>query len=475
MVGVVRLTCAPDALVVALLRAGGAGAGFVPAGLGEGREMRVPYSAVRSVFRRNGALHVVLDPRLSHTRLALARLATEPEGLGGVRWFRGLDERALARSLEAALVARLGLMPVEFLDEGPSDPVGAERLASPRAGRLALVLGAAAALTLGSLVALRALRGPVAVAPRYVEAQSGIAAVAAALPTAGLIVHPPPPPPCVCERAASPLWEHGLPAVSFLVQPGDDRVPEALSAESHVGGFAVSSAVDEEGGPPRFDFEVAAVNNAARPLSDLRAVLTFARRDGQGKRVAAHDEGLFWEGALAPGRAVKWSAEGEGTEVRIDVDRRGFLPGAPAEVLRGAKVLAPADAARFRELSHARLSVVRYHGATVLAYLRDAKASELAAALEARGEVERQWRERIQRASAPVFTCDLEVRAGKLGACVHNASEGPVELDGLREPEGTTRSFALTRVRIDASRGVRVEAPFDGGPPPRELAPALAP
>lgn len=475
VVGIVRLTLAPDALVVSLLRAGGAGSGFLPAALGEGGELRVPYSAIRSVFRRRGALHVVLDPRLSHSRLALARFASEPEGLVGLRWLRGLDERTLLSGVEAALVARLGLMPLGFLDEGPGDPVAPEVRLSPRSGRLAAGIALAAAATVGSIVALGPLREPVTVPPRVVEARAGVAAVVAEVPTEGLIVHPPPPPSCTCERASSPLWDRGLPAVSFLVQPREEVLPEGLSSDPRVGGFAVSSHVDDEGGPPRFDLEVAVVNNGARPERDLRAVLTFARRDGQGRRVGARDQGLFWEGALGPGRAVKWSTGGEGTEVRIDVDARGFLPGAPLDVAHRAKIRAPAAADAFYELTRARLTVVRYHGATLLAYLGDPRAEDAAAALEARGEVERLWRERILRAAARQSVCALEPHGPSLRACVRNLGASPVELVGLREPEGAARTFPLAPLTLEPSRGVRVEVPLGDGPVPQELAPTLAP
>lgn len=475
IVGIVRLTLAPDALVVALLRAGGASRGFLPAALGEGGELRVPYAAIRSVFRRRGALHVVLDPRLSHTRLALARFASEPEGLVGLRWLRGFDERSLLRSVEATLVARLGLMPLGFLDEGPGDPVAPEVRLSPRSGRVAWVIALAAVATLGSIAALGPLREPVVVPPRFVEARVGVAAAVAEVPTDGLIVLPPPPPSCTCERAASPLWDRGIPAVSFLIQPPEQVLPEGLSKEPQLGGFAVSSRVAEEGGPPRFDLEVAAVNNSARSERDLRVVLTFARRDGQGRRVGVRDEGLFWEGALGAGRAVKWNAGGEGTEVRIDVDARGFLPGAPLDVARGAKIRSPAAADAFYELTRARLPVVRYHGATLLAYLGDPRALDAASALEARGEAERLWRERILRAAAPQGVCAVESHGALLRACVRNLGRSPVELVGLREPEGATRTFPLAPLTLEPARGVRVEVPLGDGPLPAELAPVLAP
>ena len=53
-------------------------------------------------------------------------------------------------------------------------------------------------------------------------------------------------------------------------------------------------------------------------------LLTFARRDRRGERAGITERGLFWEGALGSGRAVKWHVEAPGTEVKIEPgDRAG--------------------------------------------------------------------------------------------------------------------------------------------------------
>lgn len=475
IVGIVRVAAAPDALIIELLQAGSAGDGVAPAVLAAGAVLRVPYETVRRVFRRGGSLHVVFDPRGPHARMALDGFAeTAPELARGLfsRLFSRFDPRSMAllRALETALVARLGLFPLRPLESDDGADLTAIPLETPlRFGTRAALFAVIAALAVSlSVVALRPLAEPVEVPPRVLEARAGLAVAALAIDTSGLIVFPPPPPPCSCARAASPLWDRGIPAVSFLTAPPEGTAPEALAPEDgSVGGFVVASHADADG-PARFDMDVAAVNNAARTQRDLRAVLTFAQRDGAGRRVAVHDKGLFWEGGLGAGRAVKWGVSGEGTEVRIDVDQRGFLPDAPPSVGAGKPVRAPAAADAFYELTRARHSVVRFHGATMLAYLRDPRARDAALALGAPSSAETLWQKRILRASTPVMTCAIDQKLGRLRVCVHNASDAAVKIASLEVPE-SERRFSFEAVAVNAHAGARLEVVADGGEPPREL------
>ncbi len=102
------------------------------------------------------------------------------------------------------------------------------------------------------------------------------------------------PEPCVCNRADSPLWKDGIPHLAVLAFHGDDELARDLTPTL------------DRGGHPQYDFDLAVVNDSARPLHDVRVTLTFARRDRSGRRVGAVDRGLFWGGVLAPGGAVKW-------------------------------------------------------------------------------------------------------------------------------------------------------------------------
>ncbi|HVY47982.1 MAG TPA: hypothetical protein VHB21_18975, partial [Minicystis sp.] len=244
-------------------------------------------------------------------------------------------------------------------------------------------------------------------------------------------------PRCICARADSPLWKDGLPELAVL--------PFARAED----GAAPVTPRREPNGRGRYAFEIAAVNDAAVPVRDVRITITFARRNKKGKRVGATDRGLFWEGALLPGHAVKWRVKAPGTEMRIDASVTGTLE---------AGGLEPAAADAAIELTRSQYRAVRLQGAKLLAYERDPRAVEVVSELSAGATPsEAPVLAELARASAPLIACggaldaDASDAAGAsfASACVFNAGTTPA-------------SVALH----DRDRGTDVPVP--GAVPPHE-------
>lgn len=382
-------------------------------------------------------------------------------------WGGPLSDRS-RDALELAMAERLGLLPElpAVLDETPF-PLGAARSvvrvrAAPEAAASALPARAmagvlaAAVFAVGVLVFSKRLADPAAIPPPVETLRSGLGEAArrthdavapeqrdapdAAEPT---IAQAADHPRCACMRAASPLWSEGVPALRILTFAGEDDL----------GGAPV--AREDRPGEPRFELEVAAVNDGSQPLRDVRVTLTFARRNQAGRRVGAVDRGLFWSGLLAPGHAVKWHVRAPGSEVRIDASVTGTLDDAGVD---------PAPAVAFAELTRSRWRAVRAHGALMLSYLHDARGREAALALDGRTAEDRALLARIARAGLPVVACDPKVEGGRLAICVFNGGatpRGDLELRGL--PAMAPR-IPIAGV-LGVHEGARLEVPFEGTMP----------
>lgn len=326
----------------------------------------------------------------------------------------------------------------------PAEPVA--RLAG---SLLAAVLAAAGIV--GVMVFLQRYAAPRTPPPAVDLLASGLGAAARSLVLVDMR-EAPEPDRCVCTRADSPLWKDGVPVLSVLTFHGDEEAARPLVP-----------TVDDKGSP-RFDFDLAVVNDGARPLHDVRVTLTFARRDGGGRRVGAVDRGLFWSGVLAPGAAVKWRVSAPGSEMRVDASVNGTLEKARLEP-------APADA--FFRLTASRFRAVRAHGAAMLAYLRDPRAESAARALQAQSAADEPLVARIRRAAAPLFACELHrTTPGPAGedrveACVFNGSSRPRSGLALRDvpSEGAPpRTFPLALpVPVHEGRRVTWTVPSDLG------------
>ncbi|NUQ78742.1 MAG: hypothetical protein HUU21_34890 [Polyangiaceae bacterium] len=388
-----------------------------------------------------------------------------------VRWltFGGPASDAYRDAFEIELSRRLGLAPAQALvtppwespweSPAPENPLAAASMRAraisaegSRRWRLILGLSGVSLSVVGGMAFLKHFAAPRDIAPPSAAVATGIASAARRLaelePT---IPRGPVRPRCLCRRADSPLWKEGIPALSILLfdQPDD-------------GSGRVAPTI-RQGRRPRYDFDLAVVNNGDSALRDVRLVLTFARRDEAGQRAGVTDRGLFWEGALRPGRAVKWRVRAPGTEMKIESSVNGTL--------EQAGVL-PADADAFYDLLDSRYRIVRVHGAMMLAYLRDPRALDAVRSLGVAPEGEALTVARIERAAAPVIACDIAVRDGSLEVCVFNSTERPA--GGLRgreipaEKGGISRTFAIEG-SIPVHEGEVISVPLEGGDAPEEI------
>ncbi|WP_437720201.1 hypothetical protein [Sorangium sp. So ce861] len=310
-------------------------------------------------------------------------------------------------------------------------------------------------------------------------------------------------PHCLCERADSPLWQQGVPILSVLGSTGPDdgagviapilrrdraeddeaaaesgesgaepgaaaAEPGAAAAEPGDAGAAAGDAGSDGGGRARrpargrYDFELAVVNNSGAPVRDFRVLLTFARRNLRGERAGITERGLFWEGALAPGRAVKWHVEAPGTEVKIEPGVTGMLDGETG--------VASPDA--FFQLTRARYRVVRIHAAMMLAWLRDPRARDALVSLLPAASGEEEKLERIRRATADVIPCSVAAEEGRLRACLFNGGVAPLRGVTLREVAagegGAPRAWPIAAT-LPVHEGVEVTLPLEGSAAPAEL------
>lgn len=524
-VGVVRLTCLPEGLSIELVRAAGFRAGFAPGTVAEQVSFTVPFTAVRGLVRHGRTLALALDPAIvtPHNRFALVRFTGDPDAALSstyrarviARWVRylipplvglfaasaappelvsgPLGEASLGLlaalatwaaleglfrwltwggpisdqyrdAFERELSRRLGLLPTKPV---VSSPLAASPWDEAEAPARRLAAGWVIAVISIGLVGIMAFLKQFASGPAK-DAPPASAALATGIGSAATVVgHVELPAPgsdrprCSCERADSPLFQGGIPALSVLLfsQPDD--------------GSGVVAPTVREGGKrrrrPRYDFDLAVVNNASRPLHDVRIVLTFARRDEHDQRVGVTDRGLFWEGALAPGRAVKWHVRAPGTEMRIEPSVTGTL-----EAM--GESLASPDA--YAKLVSSRYRIVRIHAAKMLAYLRDPRAEDALRSLGSASTAEALTLARIGRAAAPIFACDVAVSAGHLTACVFNAEAKPAAGLSLAvvPAEGSQPglSFPIEGV-VAVHEGTRVSFPFEGPEGPVEVSVERAP
>lgn len=364
-------------------------------------------------------------------------------------------------------------------------PQPAAAMATPRGGAAPLATtvaarmsGARRALRVGALAFASAAMGVAGFAlyrwiddsarMRVIEQQASSAPSSDGVsegssPTTEPAPEPAPPalPSCTCARADSPLWASAMPALSIVLiskQKGEDGKPLPTIAP-----FLTKR------GASRYSFDVAVVNNTNVSLKDVRVVVTFARRNKQGERVGATDRGLY-SANLRPGKSMKWSVSGPGTEYKIEITEKRTLGAAKGQ-------LAPAPPDAFVTLLGAKQPPVRLHAALMLAYLHDARARDAADALGDLTESDDAVRQMVLRATEPLSLCDARVSEDALDACVTNgggSATPPLEIFEVG-PEG--RAFPIgvglapgagARIHVDgfapraAELGVR-EAPVRRG------------
>jgi hypothetical protein len=510
-VGAVRLVLGHDALGLELVGVAAFTQGFAPAAQLGSATLRVPYTAVRAFVRVGHVLHLALDPKhvTPFNRFALVHFTDDaPSSLLAVHRARGaaralawllpiplaaigvaaaparlvsgavglsavavvvlvasfLITRAIADAIawggprsdryraafEAELSRRLGLAPAAQL--APPAPVSSTSYARPiYALAAALVVslaiyGASALFTGGARGPLAQDAPPPAPPPPMDTARAGIAEQARMrVPT----IAPPPVeidalPPCVCDRAASPLWKQGTPRLAVLTfaHADDGALPIAPST----------------GRAPRFSFEVAIVNNTAKPMRDVRVTFTFARRSKAGKRLGATDRGLFWGGELAPGHAAHWHVAAPGTELTLDTSEPGDLD--------ASDVASAAPPEALLELSRSRFRALRLHAARMLAYERDARVDTALREIGAPTAAEAPLVQAIARAAAPIIACDLAREGDRLSACLFNGATHPARDLVVGSSDAPGWSAPLGRgLPVHEGRRVELDAPSLEDPP----------
>jgi len=519
-VGAVRLTLLPDVIEIEFVRATSFRSGFVPGGVAESVEMRVPYTAVRGLVRRGRALCLALDPSVAspHTRFTLARFTYDPrEALGRAyearRWAAlavafvpppiGLAAALAAPpSLVSGLVGRssLGILAALVVWLVLREILRFATWGGPTSDRLADAFEVALCQRLGFV--------PVTTPPFAPQDQGALsptipAFLSRALPIAALLavfavvgisffqryVRPAerdelPPPLLLLTARVAPAFAASEHPVEELVPP-PPRLPrcvcaradsplwaegvralEVLIASRPEDGSGLVVPIAREGGASKFSFDLSVVNNSASSMRDISVLVTFARRDEKGSRVGATDRGLFWGSALLPGRAVKWRVSGPGTEMRIEPSIAGLL--------EPDRDTAPPDA--YAELGRARQRIVRIHAAKMLAYHRDPRALEVLAALGPPSPGEEIVLARVARAARPVIACGITPRADALEVCLFNGTleaRRVTAVSTVTAQESGAQRFPLS-AEVPVHDGVRVSLPLASRPPPGELDVELA-
>jgi hypothetical protein len=320
-------------------------------------------------------------------------------------------------------------------------------------GRLRAVLSIAL-IAVGAVAAIALFRRftePGNAPPPPATLTARMAPAAERLLQADLTPRPPELPRCTCARADSPLWKDPLPILSTLMFPRTED------------GQGEITPVPDRRGVPRYDFDLAVVNNSARPIDELSLVVTFARRNPEGERTNVTDRGLYWGSPLDPGRSIKWRVRAPGTELRLDVPPLGSLSDPGAEP-------APADA--FFKLSAAHYRRVRVHAAMMLAYHRDPRAIDAVHSLGAGSSQEEKIFARILRASAPLMVCGLSRVGEQIEACLFNGFAKPVRVTAMREvhddPALTGRTWPVDAI-VPVHEGAKLSAPLGEGELPAEV------
>ena len=254
---------------------------------------------------------------------------------------------------------------------------------------------------------------------------------------------------CRCDRADSLLWAEPIPRLGIL------RFAERVRR---------GRGADESKSKQYLELEVAVVNNSKEPINEVSLLVLFYERDPAPslRRTQVSNRSLFYEGTLAPGQALKWSVEAEGTEAEVVNSVSGGI---------GPNGEDAAPTQRLHELLSARNRPVRLHGAMLLAFLGDPRAKEGTLNLrEALRDDEAPYLTRLIQALSEVRVCELRVTGGsarrRASACLFNTSKLPLKDLGLKI-RGLEHGLDLTRPLAEPPT-VLVETAL---PIPGELAP----
>jgi hypothetical protein len=295
-----------------------------------------------------------------------------------------------------------------------------DTFAWPLPGRtMALSLGAALVGLLALSTSLRMLRPPETAPTGSPQNPNNSAAIAVSndtiRPDQTPKVEAPPGESCLCQTPTS---------IAIPV-----RVPRITK-------IAAITRQRGDAQRPSLDLELAVVNNAAEPTGEIKANIEFLHPLAPGATPAhTQNRGVFYEGPLAGGAAIKWRVRGRGSSFTVDgLDESALDDGS----------LASPDA--FAKLLDAHTRAVRLHGAAMLARARDERAGPAIERLRAEArDDEAAFLGSIARAAAPIYACKLGMEAQSDGqvavsACVMNTTNddaGPLEVSLALSPGGT--------------------------------------
>ncbi len=270
---------------------------------------------------------------------------------------------------------------------------------------------------------------------------------------------------CLCKRADSVLWRDAIPRLTTLL---------------------IDSKRERKGNHDDLSLELAAINNGDEPLSELTLRVEFYEQDPPPslKLYRVSDRTLYYQGPLAPAKAIKWSVSARGTHFKVlpPTEREKPITG---DIGPGGDNAAPANL--LAELLQANHRPVRLHGAMMLAYLGDPRARSAATELRrALREDEGTYLERVLRATAEVRVCEFQALPSEVRGCIYNTASAPQE--GLsiqlrvlasaathRDPVGPppqilkSWTWALPQ-SLGAQQGRRFRVPLDS---PEGLDPAM--
>ncbi len=248
----------------------------------------------------------------------------------------------------------------------------------------------------------------------------------AAAPTA-----PPPAAPagasatgtCRCDRSDSLLWADPLPKLQIV------RFSERIRR---------GRGADESASKQYLELEVAVINNSKDAIDEISLLVLFYERDPppSTRRTQVSNRSLFYDGTLAPGQAIKWSVEAEGTEAEVVNSVQGTI---------GPNGEDAAPTQRLIELLSARNRPVRLHGAMLLSFLGDPRAKEGTLSLrEALRDDEAPYLTRLIQAQSELRVCELKVDGRsarrRASACVFNAGKVAQKNLGLKIRGSSARS-----------------------------------
>lgn len=212
---------------------------------------------------------------------------------------------------------------------------------------------------------------------------------------------------CDCKRPDSLLWPSAIERLSALV---------LTSTKTHLKGVQKTQV------------QIGIVNNGNRDLREIALSVEFPTEPSEQSRTVAPStiRPLFYAGPLRPGRAVKWTVEGPGSQFKLVAPDFGTL------LTDGSDAATGDD---FYRLTNAHSRPVRMHAARLLTYVGDRRAAKsVELLLAAKRPEEVNYLHQVKNAAEGIQVCGTQVQrlspsSSSVKACFENQStQSPVSL-----------------------------------------------